>query len=100
MKYLETHILSRDEREIYERKGLYCFDLRDSDFGGEIASIEKRVIVNRIGSMITNEEIKMGNEYPNNYVDYEEFVSKNESVDTIDKLLDRTKGKEDIEYGR
>jgi len=35
MKYLETHILSRDEREIYERKGLYCYDLRDSDFWGE-----------------------------------------------------------------
>lgn len=100
MKYLETHILSRDEREIYERKGLYCYDLRDSDFGGEIASIEKRVIVNRIGSMITNEEIKMGNEYPNNYVDYEDFISKNECVSTIDKLLDKTKGKEDIDYGR
>jgi len=100
MKYLETHILSRDEREIYERKGLYCYDLRDSDFGGEIASIEKRVIVNRIGSMITNEEIKMGNEYPNNYVDYEEFVSKNESVDTIEKLLNKSKNKEDIDYER
>lgn len=100
MKYLETHILSREERKIYEQKGLYCYDLRDSDFGGNIATIEKRVIVNRIGSMITNEEIKMGNEYPNNYVDYESFVSINESVSTIDKLLDKVKIKEEKDYGR
>lgn len=96
MKYLETHILSEEERQIYEQKGLYCYDLRSSDFGGDIASIEKRVIVNRIGSMITNEKIEMGDQYPDNYIDYEDFISKNENVSTIEKL------KEDkvlLEYG-
>lgn len=100
MKYYETHILSEEERKKYEQKGLYCYDLRDSDFGGDIASIERRVIVNRIGSMITNEKIKMGDKYPDNYVDYEDFISKNENVNTIDKLLEKNKSKEDREYGR
>ena len=43
MKYLVTHILSNEERKQYENKGLYCYDLRDSDFGNYIASIEKRI---------------------------------------------------------
>ena len=37
MKYLVTHILSNEERKQYENKGLYCYDLRDSDFGNDIA---------------------------------------------------------------
>ena len=56
MKYLVTHILSKQERTEYESKGLFCYDLRDSDFGNDIASIEKHVGVNRIGSMITDKK--------------------------------------------
>lgn len=94
MKYLVTHSLSNEERKSYENKGLFCYDLRDSDFGHDIASIEKRVIVNNIGSMITNKEIKLGNRPDNNFVDYNTFVEKNRSVGTIKELLSNKQNKE------
>lgn len=89
MKYLITHILSKEERQEYESKGLYCYDLRDSDDGRDIATIEKKVFVNRVGSMITNEEIKMEDKENNNdfWVDYNTFTSQNESVDKVEDLL-------------
>lgn len=93
MKYLVTHILDKDERIKYENMGLFCYDLRDSDFGNEIATIEKRVLVNRIGSMITNKEIKLGDKPSNDYVDYNEFVSHNKSVNTVNELLTKNKSK-------
>lgn len=88
MKYFETHYLDNKERKEYQEKGLFCYDLRHSDDGGEIACIEKDVLVNRCGSMITNEEIKLGDKFPNNYVDYEEFTKENEYVSTVEELLD------------
>lgn len=91
MKYLVTHTLSNEERNEYESKGLYCYDLRDSDFGNDIGSIEKRVRVNNIGSMITNREIKLGNRPDNDFVDYNTFVEHNKSVGTIDELLSKEK---------
>ncbi len=95
IKYLVTHTLSNEERKEYESKGLYCYDLRDSDFGNDIASIEKRVCVNRIGSMVTNKEIKLGDKYPYDFVDYNTFVARNKSVDTIEKLFSESKNKEE-----
>ena len=94
MKYLVTHILSNEERKEYESKGIYCYDLRDSDFGNDIAYIEKSVCVNRIGSMITNKEIKLGDKYPNDFVDYNTFVSKNKAVDKIEDLLKNNRNKD------
>lgn len=94
MKYLVTHILSEEEKNKYERQGLFCYDLRDSDFGNDIASIEKKVFINRIGSMITDEEIKLGNTINDNWVDYNTFVESNRSVDTVEELLSKTKNKE------
>ena len=91
MKYLVTHILSNEERQKYENMGLYCYDLRDSDFGNDIGSIEKRVMINGIGSMITNKKIKLGNTMEDDYVDYNTFVSNNESVDKISDLLSKNK---------
>lgn len=91
MKYLVTHILSQEERNMYESMGLYCYDLRDADDGSDIASIEKRVLVNRVGSMITNQEIKLGSTSKDDYVDYEEFTSNNKSVDRICELLNKNK---------
>lgn len=91
MKYYVTDTLSNEERKDYKSKGLYCYDLRDSDYDNDIASIERRVIVNNIGSMITNKEIKMGDKYPYDFVDYNEFVKKNKSVDTIEELLKKNK---------
>lgn len=60
MKYLEMSYLETKERKELEEKGLYCYDLRHSDLGGEIACIEKDVLVNRAGSMVTDEEIQLG----------------------------------------
>lgn len=94
MKYLVTHILSEEEKNKYERQGLFCYDLRDSDFGNDIASIEKKVFINRIGSMITDEEIKLGNTINDNWVDYNTFVSNNKEVSKIGELLSKTKTKE------
>lgn len=68
--------------------------MRDSDFGNDIASIEKRVLVNRIGSMITNKEIKLGTTMSDDYVDYNTFVSNNKSVDKIEDLLTKNKNKD------
>lgn len=94
MKFLITHILSNEERLEYEKQGLFCYDLRDSDFGKDIASIEKRVSVNRIGSMITNKEIKLGTTFEDSYVDYNTFVSNNEPVYEIRELLPKSKNKD------
>ena len=56
IKFIVTEIKTNEEKQKLEEMGLYCYDLRDSDDGRDIASIEKRVIVNRIGAMITNKE--------------------------------------------
>lgn len=45
MKYFVTYTLNNEERKLYEDKGLYCYDLRDSDFGNDIASIEKKLLL-------------------------------------------------------
>lgn len=99
IKFIVTEIKTNEEKQKLEEMGLYCYDLRDSDDGKDIASIEKRVIVNRIGAMITNKEIKLGNEYPNNFVDYNTFVNNNIQVNTIKELLDKNKSK-DNDRGR
>ena len=99
IKFLVSGIMNKDEKTKYEEMGLYCYDLRDSDDGRDIASIEKRVIVNRIGTMITDKEIKLGEKYPNDFVDYNTFVNNNIQVNTIKELLDKNKSK-DNDRGR
>ena len=84
MKYLVTDTLNKNERLAYEMKGLFCYDLRDSDYGNDIATIEKRVIVNNIGSILTDEEIDMGK---SGFVDYYEFCSNNDQVYEIKDLI-------------
>lgn len=87
MKYLETHYLDEEERNKCKEKGLFVYDLRGSDTGRDIACIEKSVLVNRIGCIVTNEEIPLGDKYPDNYKDYEEFTKDNLIVYSIDELL-------------
>lgn len=96
MKYLETSYLDTKEKRALEKKGLFCYDLRHSDFGGEIACIEKTVLVNRVGSMVTNEEIPLGDKYPDDK-DYEEFIKENEKVTTIEELLTAVEEEKGIE---
>lgn len=94
MKYLVTSYKDNAEKQEIESKGLYCYDLRHSDEGGEIATIEKSVLVNRIGSIITDEELKFDsqNKY-DNFIDFQEFSSKNTQVDIIEELQDTPKEK-------
>ncbi len=93
MRYLITNYQGNEEKQKIKEKGLFCYDLRHSDDGKEIATIEKSVLVNRVGSIITNEELKFGNKSQNNYIDFETFISKNQEVDTIDKLIKSDKEK-------
>ena len=85
MKYLIKDV-DKNEKEELERKGLYCYDLRESDMGDEIANIEKSVFVNKVSNMITNEKIEFGKS-PNDFVNYFDFCMKNKQVDKIDDLL-------------
>ena len=93
MKYLIKDI-NKNEKEKLEKMGLYCYDLRESDMGDEVANIEKNVFINKIGNMITNEKIEFGKS-PNDFVNYFDFCMKNEQVDKIEDLL--VKDKLDIE---
>lgn len=94
MKYLVTSYRDNKEKQEIESKGLYCYDLRHSDEGREIATIEKSVLVNRIGSIITDKELKFGNKkYHNDFIDFQEFSSKNTEVYTIEQLQDKPKEK-------
>ncbi|MBR3255518.1 MAG: hypothetical protein IKF97_04810 [Clostridia bacterium] len=85
MKYLIKDV-DKKEKEELEKKGLYCYDLRESDMGDEVANIEKSVFVNKVGNMVTNEKIEFGKS-PNDFVDYFDFCMKNKQVDKIEDLL-------------
>ena len=93
MKYLVTSYKDNKEKQEIESKGLYCYDLRHSDEGGEIATIEKSVLVNRIGSIITDKELKFGNKVYNSFIDFEEFSARNTEVYTIEQLQYKQKEK-------
>lgn len=93
IKFIVSGIRSNESKQRLEELGLYCYDLRDSDDGWDIASIEKHVIVNRIGTMITNKKIELGDKYPNDFIDYNTFVNDNVQVDKIADLLENKKNK-------
>lgn len=89
MKYLIKDI-NKNEKDRLEKMGLYCYDLRESDMGDEVANIEKNVFINKVGNMITNEKIEF-EKNPNDFVNYFDFCMKNEQVDKIEDLLVRNK---------
>lgn len=89
MKYLIKDI-NKNEKDRLEKMGLYCYDLRESDMGNEVANIEKNVFINKVGNMITNEKIEF-EKNPNDFVNYFDFCMKNEQVDKIEDLLVRNK---------
>ena len=98
MKYLIKDI-NKNEKEILEKKGLYCYDLRESDTGDEVANIEKNVFVNKVGNMITNEKIEF-DKTPNDFVNYFDFCMKNEQVDKIEDLLESRETNKKIQRTR
>lgn len=84
MKYYITDYVSDKNKEDLKKLALYSYDLRLSDFGGEIANIEPNVRVNNCGSIITDKEIDFDT---TKFVDYEDFCSKNIQVDSIEDLI-------------
>ena len=98
MKYLVTGHLDKNEKEEIEKKGLYCYDLRLSDLGDEIANIERSVLVNKVGNMITNEKLDF-EKSPNDFINYMDFILKHEQVNSIDEMLP-SKNKEQLKLNR
>lgn len=78
--------LGHDKRKELLNKNLYCYDLRANDNYTEILSIEKTVIVNRYGTLITNAEIKLDDLFPNDFILFEDFKKNNKEVFNIKKL--------------
>ena len=64
-------------------KGLYAYDIRESDYGGELATIEPRVLVNHAGTILSKEVIPMG---PMGFVEIEEYGF--EGSTTLQEWLD------------
>lgn len=95
MKYYITNYMNQEARTDLKHLGLYCYSLRSKeDKWDDIATIENNVLVNLYGSIITNEEIELGRSYPNDFLNFNEFESKNEKVDSIAELRD------DLEFVR
>lgn len=86
MKYYVVGHKDQKEKEELLQRGLYCYDLRDSDFGNGIANIEPNVLVNRVGSIITDKSIYFPPK-PNDFIDYDTFVLENTQVESIEELL-------------
>ena len=85
MKYFITDTKSKEEKYSWNKLGIYCYDLRYlDDHWTEIYSIENLVIVNHYGCLLTNEEIKLGKEYPNDFMLFEEFKKNIEDYGVID----------------
>ena len=63
MKYFITSWKNNKEKKEIEKKGLYCYDLRCDDDGFSIATIEKNVLVNRVGSIITDKKLNFNSKY-------------------------------------
>ena len=100
MKYLITNYKNKEEKQEIENNGLYCYDLRHNDNGIGIATIEKSVFVNRVGSIITNKKLNFGNKSYNDFIDFKKFSSENQQVDRIEELKNKqekvSKNKEEI----
>lgn len=91
MKYYETRHLDRDKKNEIEKFGLYCYDLRADDLNGGIASIEKSVLVNRVGTIVVDKPLPIGNEYNCDYIDYDTFINDGENVSDFLELVDENK---------
>lgn len=95
MKYFITEYKSQEAKDNLRLLGLFCYSLRSSENNwSEIATIEEHVLINRYGSIITDEEIKLGTHYPENFIDFLEFSLQNTKVNS---LCDLKNGLED--YG-
>ncbi len=89
MKYFITEYRTQEAKNDLRSLGLFCYSLRSSENNwGEIATIEDHVLINRYGSIITDEEIKLGTHYPENFLGFLEFSSHNTKVNSLCDLKD------------
>lgn len=99
MRYYITNYVNDQTKNEFRKIGLYCYALRskESDWQ-DIGTIENHVLVRRYGSIITNEDLLLGNEYPNDFLDFDRFSLENERVNSIAELkIDlEDKGKLDL----
>lgn len=87
MKYYITDYKTDEAKKTLKKMGLFCYDLRDDfDNSKYFATIEDKVIVNRGGSIITTENLKLSKEYPNNFIDFNDFAISNEEVSSFKDL--------------
>ena len=86
MNYLITGYKTNSEKQEIQDLGLYCYDLRHGD-DGDISTIEKSVLVNRAGSIITDEELKFGKTPATDMIYFDEFTENNNEVDTLEELV-------------
>ncbi len=90
MKYLILNrYLTKEEKQEYKKKKLFCYDLRAGDNIERIDTIEDIVIVNRYGSIITNEKLNIQELYPDDFIDFEEFSLNNIEVNSIKNLYNK-----------
>lgn len=84
MRYFITEYKTQEAKNNLHSLGLFCYSLRSSENNwSEIATIEEYVLINRYGSIITDEEIKLGTHYPDNFLDFLEFSSHNTKVNSL-----------------
>lgn len=89
MKYFITEYKNEEAKKDLNSLGLFCYSLRSRDNSwSEIDTIEEHIIINLYGSIITNEEIKLGKNYPDNFIDFKEFSLNNTKVNSICELKD------------
>lgn len=65
--------------------GYHAYDIRDSDDGGNFATIESLVRVNHAGTILVHEPIDLGSE---GYVEIEDYSFPDESATIIQPLID------------
>ena len=87
MKYfISKEYIDNETRKNYRRKHLFCYDLRANEEFSNALTIERLVITDRFGSIITNEKIELDNLYPNDFIDFQTFTLNNEEVKSIAEL--------------
>ena len=57
MRSYETDCLAGNQKRKLEEAGFFVYDMRDC--GGEGYTVEKHVVVNRMGSVITDKELPL-----------------------------------------
>ena len=93
MKYYITDYITKEEYKKYYEKGIHIYGLRSSE-DKMIDTIEKIVVVNNVGYLLTTKKLNFNK---NGYIDYEDFRNDNELVDSIEEL---TKKRIKIKKGR